>query len=222
MKITKLILTLLTLSLVLTGLAACSKEPGSCDMDKVKAEINSMKPEDFEETDAVTEFVKFTVKDHGEFVIRLRSDIAPITVENFQNLVSAKFYDGITFHRIMKGFMIQGGDPDGDGSGGSDTVIKGEFSANGVRNDLSHITGVISMARLSRPMDSATSQFFICNADASRSLDGSYAGFGYVVSGLETVLSVSDVEVTYNLYNGERSVPVEKVVIEKVCFVNKK
>ena len=92
MKITKLMLFLLTLSLVLTGLMACSKEPGACDMDKIKDEINSMKVEDFEETASVTEYVKFTVKDHGEFVIRLRSDIAPITVENFQSLVQAKFY----------------------------------------------------------------------------------------------------------------------------------
>ena len=222
MKFTKLLLAMLTLSLVLMGFAACSKETGACDMEAIAAEINSMKLSDFEETADKSDYVKFTVQDYGEFVLRLRDDIAPITVDNFQSLVSRKFYDGLTFHRVMTGFMIQGGDPKGDGTGGSDTTIKGEYSANGVRNDLSHIAGVISMARRGDPYyNSATSQFFICNADASRSLDGSYAGFGYVVAGMETVLSISNAEVTYSAY-GERSVPVEKIVIEKVCFVNKK
>ncbi|MBQ9151496.1 MAG: peptidylprolyl isomerase [Clostridia bacterium] len=191
-------------------------------MAAVEAEIDSMRMDAFEETADVTEYVKFTVKDYGEFVVRLRADIAPITVANFQKLVSEKFYDGLTFHRVVKGFMIQGGDPKGDGTGGSGTTIKGEFSQNGVKNELSHIMGVISMARRSMPLDSATSQFFICNADASRSLDGGYAGFGYVVAGLETVLMVSNVEVKYNAYGTEQSVPVETVTIEKVCFVNQK
>ena len=195
---------------------------GACDMAAIAAEIDSMRVGDFAETASVSEYVKFTVKDHGEFVIRLRADIAPITVENFQGLVSDGFYDGLTFHRVMKGFMIQGGDPNGDGTGGSGTSIKGEYAVNGVRNDLSHIAGVISMARRGDPYyDSATSQFFICNADASGSLDRKYAGFGYVVAGLEVVLMVSDVEVKYNAYGTERSVPVEPVVIEKVCFVEK-
>ena len=219
MKITKIIIVLLTFAMLMANLIACdTKETGACDMEAVKAEIDSMKVEDFTETDKKTEYVKFTVKDHGEFVVRLRADIAPITVENFQKLVSEKFYDGLTFHRVMKGFMIQGGDPKGDGTGGSGTTIKGEFSQNGVRNQLSHVAGVISMARLSMPLDSATSQFFVCNADASRSLDGGYAAFGYVVAGMETVLMISDVEVTYSS-SGEMSKPVEKVVIEKVCFV---
>ena len=188
MKITKMILVLLTLALLFTGMVACDSSEGGqeapettatpdsntgyCDMNAVINEIDSMSVSSFTETTEKTEYVKFTVKDHGEFVIRLRADIAPITVENFQKLVSEKFYDGLTFHRIMKGFMIQGGDPKGDGTGGSGTTIKGEFSQNGVRNQLSHIAGVISMARRSMPLDSATSQFFFCNADASRSLDG--------------------------------------------------
>ncbi len=234
MKITKLITVLLTLALLMGGMVSCAESEGGeqtttatpdnnvgyCDMNAVANEIDSMSMLDFEETAEKTEFVKFTVQGYGDFVVRLRADIAPITVDNFQKLVSEKFYDGLTFHRIMKGFMIQGGDPKGDGTGGSGTTIKGEFSQNGVRNQLSHITGVISMARLSYPMDSATSQFFVCNADASRSLDGGYAAFGYVVAGLETVLMVSDVEVTSN--GREMSKPVEKVVIEKVCFVTKK
>ena len=234
MKITKMILVLLTLALLFTGMVACDSSEGGqeapettatpdsntgyCDMNAVINEIDSMSVSSFTETTEKTEYVKFTVKDHGEFVIRLRADIAPITVENFQKLVSEKFYDGLTFHRIMKGFMIQGGDPKGDGTGGSGTTIKGEFSQNGVRNQLSHIAGVISMARRSMPLDSATSQLFVCIADASRSLDGGFAAFGYVVAGLETVLRISDAEVTYSS-SGEMSKPVEKVVIEKVCFV---
>ena len=193
------------------------------DMTAIKAEIDSKKVSDFKETTKTTEYVKLTIKDYGDVVIRLRSDVAPITVKNFQDLVKDGFYDGLTFHRIMKGFMIQGGDPKGDGTGGSGKTIKGEFRINGVQNDLSHIAGVISMARRSTPYDSATSQFFICNDDsAARSLDGKYAAFGYVVAGLDVVLTVSEVEVAAKVSGGEQSSPVEPVYIEKVCFVNPK
>jgi peptidyl-prolyl cis-trans isomerase B (cyclophilin B) len=190
------------------------------DMSAVKAEIDSMSVADFTETTQTTEYVKVTIKHYGDVVIRLRSDIAPITVANFQKLVGEGFYNGLTFHRIMQGFMIQGGDPKGDGTGGSGTTIKGEFKINGIQNDLSHVAGVISMARRNTPYDSATSQSFICNADASASLDGKYAGFGYVVAGLDVVLTVSEVEVKAGA-SGENSVPVEPVVIEKICFVTK-
>ena len=202
--------------------SASTTDPGklNADMTAIKAEIDSMEVVDFTETTETTEYVKLTIKHYGDVVIRLRSDIAPITVANFQSLVAKGFYNGLTFHRIMQGFMIQGGDPKGDGTGGSDTTIKGEFKINGVQNDLSHIAGVISMARKSMPYDSATSQFFICNADASASLDGKYAGFGYVVAGLDVVLTVSEVEVKASA-SGENSVPVEPVVIEKICFVKK-
>ena len=197
-----------------------STDPGTlnADMDAIKEEIDSMAVADFTETVKTTEYVKVTIQHYGDVVIRLRPDIAPITVANFQSLVAKGFYNGLTFHRIYKGFMIQGGDPKGDGTGGSSTTIKGEFKINGVQNDLSHITGVISMARRSLPYDSATSQFFICNADASSRLDGSYAAFGYVVAGLDVVLTVSEVEVTANA-SGENSKPVETVTIEKICFV---
>ena len=191
------------------------------DMAAVKAEINSKTAADFVETTETTDYVKLTIKHYGDVIIRLRPDVAPITVANFQKLVGDGFYDGLTFHRIYKGFMMQGGDPLGTGLGGSGTTIKGEFKINGVQNDLSHITGVISMARRSTPFDSATSQFFICNADASSRLDGSYAAFGYVVAGLDVVLTVSDVEVTANA-SGENSKPVDTVYIEKICFVTPK
>ena len=205
-----------------TAPSASTTDPGklNADMTAIKAEIDSMEVVDFTETTETTEYVKLTIKHYGDVVIRLRSDIAPITVANFQSLVAKGFYNGLTFHRIMQGFMIQGGDPKGDGTGGSDTTIKGEFKINGIQNDLSHVAGVISMARKSMPYDSATSQFFICNADASASLDGKYAGFGYVVAGLDVVLTVSEVEVKASA-SGENSVPVEPVVIEKICFVKK-
>ena len=191
------------------------------DMAAVKAEIDSKTAADFVETTETTDYVKLTIKHYGDVIIRLRPDVAPITVANFQKLVGDGFYNGLTFHRIYKGFMMQGGDPLGTGLGGSGTTIKGEFKINGVQNDLSHITGVISMARRSTPFDSATSQFFICNADASSRLDGSYAAFGYVVAGLDVVLTVSDVEVTANA-SGENSKPVDTVYIEKICFVTPK
>ena len=194
----------------------------NADMTAIKAEIDSMAVADFTETIKTTEYVKLTIQHYGDVIIRLRSDIAPITVENFQKLVGEGFYDGLTFHRIVQSFMIQGGDPKGDGTGGSGTTIKGEFKINGVQNDLSHVTGVISMARRSSPYDSATSQFFICNSDSyTSSLDGSYAAFGYVVAGLDVVLTVSQVEVQTNS-SGENSQPVEPVVIEKICFVTPK
>lgn len=186
-------------------------------MAEVKAEIDSKETTDFTETDEITEYVKITVKDHGDIVLRLRADVAPITVDNFQKLVSESFYDGVTFHRIYKGFMIQGGDPDGDGmSDPNGPSIKGEFSSNGVPNHLKHIRGVISMARTNAP-NSAYSQFFICDAD-SAFLDGGYAAFGYVVAGLETVDSVASVRVQNNGF-GEISDPVGDVIMEKVCFV---
>lgn len=129
--------------------------------------------------------VVINVKDYGEIALELDADVAPITVTNFIYLVNKKFYDGLTFHRIMKGFMMQGGDPMASGYGGSDTNIKGEFSKNGVNNSISHVRGVISMAR-SNDYDSASSQFFIVHKD-STFLDGDYAAFGHVTSGMEVV-----------------------------------
>ena len=125
------------------------------------------------------------VKDYGEITVELDPETAPITVENFVKLANEGFYDGLTFHRIIDGFMIQGGDPNGNGTGGSDHNIRGEFSSNGVANDISHVRGVISMARAYDP-DSASSQFFIVQAD-STFLDGEYAGFGHVTDGMDVV-----------------------------------
>lgn len=125
------------------------------------------------------------VKEYGTITVELDADAAPVTVTNFVNLAKDGFYDGLTFHRIMDGFMIQGGDPNGDGTGGADETIKGEFSSNGVGNEISHTRGTISMARAQDP-DSASSQFFIVHED-STFLDGEYAAFGHVTSGIEIV-----------------------------------
>ena len=130
--------------------------------------------------------VEIDVADYGTIALELDGDTAPITVENFLKLAKSGFYDGLTFHRIIDGFMIQGGDPQGNGMGGSDETIKGEFSANGVENDISHVRGVISMARNGYDMDSASSQFFIVQSD-STFLDGQYAAFGHVTDGMEVV-----------------------------------
>ena len=134
--------------------------------------------------------VVITVKDYGTIELELDREAAPITVDNFVKLVQDGFYDGLTFHRIISGFMIQGGDPLGNGTGGSDARIKGEFKSNGVENPISHTRGVISMAR-SRIMNSASSQFFIVHED-STFLDGEYAAFGHVTKGMEVVDAICD------------------------------
>ncbi|MBE5779020.1 MAG: peptidylprolyl isomerase [Clostridiales bacterium] len=130
-------------------------------------------------------YIQIDIQDYGSIVAELYPDVAPITVENFLKLVDSGFYNNLTFHRIISGFMIQGGDPLGNGMGGSEETIKGEFAANGVKNDIAHVRGVLSMARSANP-DSASSQFFIMHQDAPH-LDGQYAAFGKVVSGIEVV-----------------------------------
>lgn len=134
--------------------------------------------------------VEIVIRDYGTIAVELDADAAPITVANFLKLAESGFYDGLTFHRIINGFMMQGGDPEGTGMGGSSEKIKGEFSANGVKNDLSHTRGAISMAR-SQAMDSASSQFFIVHQD-STFLDGQYACFGYVTDGMDVVDAICE------------------------------
>jgi len=135
--------------------------------------------------------VLISVQGYGDIKVELDGSAAPITVTNFINLVNQGFYDNLTFHRIMKGFMIQGGDPEGTGFGGSPNKIKGEFAENGWNNPISHTRGVISMARATDP-NSASSQFFIVHQDARSSLDGKYAAFGHVVSGMEVVDAIAE------------------------------
>ena len=150
--------------------------------------------------------VTIKIKDMGDIKAELYPEIAPITVENFVKLAGSGFYNGLTFHRIIPGFMIQGGDPEGTGMGGPGYSIKGEFVANGVPNSLIHTRGVLSMARSMMP-DSAGSQFFIMHEDAPH-LDGQYAAFGKVIEGIEVVDKVASVKTDYN------DKPLEPVVIE--------
>ena len=140
--------------------------------------------------------VTMKIKDRGTVKIELYKDLAPNTVKNFISLIDKNFYDGLTFHRVIKGFMIQGGCPEGNGMGNPGYSIKGEFSKNGFKNDLKHTEGVLSMARAMSP-DSAGSQFFIMTENAPH-LDGSYAAFGKVIEGIEFVHDVENVKTDYN------------------------
>ena len=140
--------------------------------------------------------VTFEMKDGDVFYVELYPDVAPNTVNNFISLVKKGFYNGLCFHRVIEGFMIQGGDPKGNGTGGPGYTIRGEFSKNGFKNDLNHKRGVISMARSMMP-NSAGSQFFSMHADAPH-LDGQYAAFGQVIDGMDVIDKIAEVNVDYN------------------------
>ena len=188
-RLISIILMAALLSLCLTG---CGDTRENADKSTAKT---TKKESCAEKKDADTSNSQYlTGKHHAEIVIaeygklelELDADVAPITVTNFVNLAKKGFYNGLTFHRIMSGFMIQGGDPNGDGTGGSEETIKGEFKSNGIENTMSHKRGVISMARTQNDPDSASSQFFIVQAD-SDFLDGDYAAFGKVTAGMDIV-----------------------------------
>ena len=187
-------------AVMVLGLAACGKgaaDSGSPDQEAAeqKTEESAEKNEDAEpeeadsglseETETEASPAGIEVQDYGTITVELDRTAAPVTVENFLNLVDAGFYDGLTFHRIIAGFMIQGGDPLGNGTGGADKTIPGEFRSNGFDNPISHERGVISMARAMDP-NSASSQFFIMHQDGDY-LDGEYAAFGHVTEGMEIV-----------------------------------
>lgn len=146
-------------------------------------------------SDERTNYVRINTKGYGTMIVELYPDVAPQTVENFKNLVDDGFYTKLTFHRIVKDFVVQGGDPLGTGLGGAETTVFGEFSANGFENTLSHTRGVLSMARRADDFNSASSQFFICHQDVSDWLDGEYAAFGKVIEGLETLDALAEVPV---------------------------
>ena len=198
---------------------------GTSSSESAKKEETAV-PESTESTDAGSDIsssddtkqlsgkhhVVIKVKKYGNIKVELDADTAPISVTNFVNLAKKGFYDGLTFHRIIDGFMIQGGDPSGDGTGGSDETIKGEFSDNGVENNISHVRGTISMARSSEN-DSASSQFFIVQSDSTY-LDGQYAGFGTVTSGMDIVDKIcKDTPVTDSNGTVEKE---NQPVIEKI------
>ena len=199
------ILALILALAALMSFVSCAKEETS---DGAVAEDGTK----YVSAEEKTNFVCIQMDTGKKMVVELYPDTAPITVENFQKLVEMKFYDGLTFHRVIAGFMIQGGCPDGTGGGDPGWEIKGEFSANGVENNLSHERGVLSMARGNDP-DSAGSQFFICHSTAGCAhLDGQYAAFGRVVVGMDVVD-----EIATTRCSGET--PIIKQVMEKVYFV---
>ncbi len=198
----KVTVWLLTLSLAAAMLAGCGSKENTTDTTETTTEETSASDETNEEAADMadttedeelltgTHHVTIDVQDYGTISLELDANTAPISVTNFINLANEGFYDGLTFHRIISGFMIQGGDPNGNGTGGSDKTIKGEFSANGVENDISHVRGVISMARANDP-DSGSSQFFIVHED-STFLDGQYAAFGHVTDGMDVVDAICE------------------------------
>ncbi len=169
-----------------------------------------------EETLTGKHHAEIIVQDYGTIKVELDADQAPITVQNFIDLANSGFYDGLTFHRIIEGFMIQGGDPNGDGTGGSGHTIRGEFTQNGINNTLSHTRGAISMAR-SSAMNSASSQFFIVHEDYTY-LDGSYAVFGYVTEGMDVVDAIAT-SVTAEDSNGTVA-KENQPVIEKITIID--
>ena len=214
----KIICILMAMTMLCVSFVACGEKEEE-NQDRIVPTYDSL---DFSEVDiskvsesgTETDYVIIKVSINGgearPIVIRLYPDVAPETVRNFKKLVSEKFYDGIIFHRVIEGFMIQGGDPDGDGSGGSKDTIKGEFNSNGFANNLIHKRGVVSMARTNDP-DSASSQFFIVHKDYP-SLNGKYASFGYVVYGMDVVDDIAEMRTNSN----DR--PVLDVVMTSVRF----
>ena len=197
----KMTVWLLTLAFAATMLAGCGSKTDTTDTTETTEETSAADEtsdgaadtsDTSEDRELLTglHHVTIDVQDYGTISLELDADTAPISVTNFINLANEGFYDGLTFNRIISGFMIQGGDPNGNGTGGSEKTIKGEFSANGVENDISHVRGVISMARANDP-DSGSSQFFIVHED-STFLDGQYAAFGHVTDGMDVVDAICE------------------------------
>ena len=180
----KKLLSVCLAALLILSMAGCGKTDTAV-VDAAKTDMTEPKTEGIG-----THHAEIEIQGYGTVTVELDGDAAPITVQNFIDLANAGFYNGLTFHRIIAGFMMQGGDPNGNGTGGSENTIKGEFSANGVENPLSHTRGAISMAR-AQDMDSASSQFFICHVD-STFLDGQYACFGYVTDGMDVVDAICE------------------------------
>lgn len=232
MSVKRISAVIVCAALLLLSLCACGgqnvqtttqAEPGTAVPGKQNADDGTKQTKEKEteskETDNMENpRVKVVMKEFGEFVIELYPEYAPETVENFISLVEDGFYNGLTFHRVMPGFMAQGGDPEGTGFGGSEKKIKGEFAANGFKqNTLSHTRGVVSMARSQDP-DSASSQFFICYSDEDTFLDGNYAAFGKVVEGMDVVDSFCNVEIKKTA-RGEASIPATPIVIDTMTVV---
>ncbi len=215
-RIVSLLLAVLMCAAVLLTVGCGRKAPAFAELDFTAVDAAACV-----ETDEVTDLVKISVEGFGDIIVRLYPEVAPKTVANFQGLVADHYYDGLIFHRVVKNFMIQGGDIDGDGVTNEGLpTIKGEFSSNGFENNLKHIRGVISMARMGNDMNSASTQFFIVHkTELGKDLNGDYASFGYVVAGMDVVDAIANVPVKNNATGTEKSTPVTPVVIESVRFV---
>ncbi len=183
-----------------------------CGCGKKDTSSGTIEGISYKETNEITTNVKMEMNNGDIILFELYPDIAPITVKNFQKLVNEKFYDGLLFHRVIKDFMIQTGDPTGTGMSGSEETIKGEFKSNGVENELSHTKGVISMARTMQSKDSASSQFFIVQKD-STFLDGDYAAFGKVIAGLDIVDKIA------NVSTDDNDKPLANQIINSIRFI---
>ena len=204
----KIIALILFAALLIPCLSGCNKDP----LKKYTEDTSNNK--DYY-------YVAMAVDGYGVIIVELDAVNAPITTENFIKLVRQGFYDGLTFHRVIDSFMIQGGDPKADGTGGSPDKIVGEFINNGIDNPIKHERGTISMARSSSSMNSASSQFFICNASnySVSSLDGSYAAFGHVVKGMDVVDAITKNTGKYGDYNGTIENKSKQAVISKMMVI---
>ncbi len=196
--------------LLIFALTGCTGGTLNNHEDTPEGEIENIS---FEETQEQTNFIKIEMMDGGIMIAELYPETAPITVENFKKLVGQGFYNGLNFHRVIKDFVIQTGDPTGLGNGGSKETIKGEFAMNGFTNSLSHEKGVLSMARTD-DYDSASSQFFICHADCSASLDARYASFGKLIAGFDVLDEIASTKTNAS----DR--PLENQQISSIKFVN--
>lgn len=206
--IKKAVSLILILSLLTLTLASCKKD----SLKKYDEDTST------EEKDVY--YVAMSIKYYGIIIVKLDAKAAPITVKNFVKLVREDFYDGLTFHRVIDGFMIQGGDPDANGTGGSDEEIYGEFLLNGYNNPIKHERGVISMARSNDP-NSASSQFFICNANSANvyGLDGSYAAFGHVIEGMEVVDEITSYSLQFVGANGMIKSKKDQAIISEMKVI---
>lgn len=209
-KLVKFITLLICAVMLCMVFCSCSESENEIDVDEKYSYLSEdAKKQIKNNIDKKNPIATLKIKDYGTVTIELYKDVAPNTVASFISLANSNYYNGLTFHRIIQNFMIQGGDPNGNGTGGPGYSIKGEFTVNGIQNNLSHTDGVISMGRRSFPYDSAGSQFFICNTDYP-ALDGQYAAFGKVIEGLEIVHEVSAVKTDLN------DKPLEDVIIESI------
>ncbi len=209
-QVKKNLIKLIAFALTVLLFVSCEKSELSSHEDTKEGVHENVS---FAETEEQTNYVKIEMMDGGIMIIELYPETAPITVANFKKLVSNGFYNGLTFHRIIKDFVIQTGDPTGLGTGGSKDKIKGEFGINGFANNLSHERGVLSMARTDDP-DSASSQFFICHGDCASSLDGKYAAFGKMIAGFDVLDKIAQTKTNAS----DR--PIVEQQISSIKFVN--